>query len=249
MKICTGLAREHNQAMTKDPAGRPNGLSSPLKSRGRQKPLPSSKRKGFVPKSDGKGPRSRQVSKQSAAWDKFTAVEPPEAQSAPVADVTAPHAVAPPHTEQLPDSRAAAELAGQDGKAFNAEGLEQPAHSEHATASGFGDSWRAEALQVGSKSGSKALAVDPACKSSGPRERESPSEQAEAEEQPLPSSDTQPAEQQLQAPGQLPASGAPVLPQRSLCLHQLAEQSLIRRTRASHGCFRLLQAHQEATTS
>lgn len=67
---------EAGQIAQAQPAGLPNGVSSTLRPRAKQKQQPHGKWNGILPQVGKKGLRSRAVSKQSAAWDKFTAESP-----------------------------------------------------------------------------------------------------------------------------------------------------------------------------
>ena len=189
-----------------EPADLPNGLSSALRSRGKEQPVPGGK-KGAAPKAGRQGPRRKQVSKQSAAWDRLAAPESPEAQPAHTADSAAPLPATHCCTHEVPSSEAAAELARQKGKACNGQDAEPPAESGHTMNLLLGNDESAK-VQAGSRVEAQPPAVEPSCNSRGPRERGSPFNQSEAAEQPLPLLESQQVEPQLQPPGQNPASTA-----------------------------------------
>ena len=149
---------EAGQIAQAEPAGLPNGVSSNLRPRAKQKQQLHGKWNGILPQAGKKGLRSRAVSKQSAAWDKFTA-ESPETltesttavdTSTQAADICRPAGQNQEAADELNKSREAVDAAQE---------VDPPARPSQSTAAISSSNGMVEASQPESRDGRNISAV------------------------------------------------------------------------------------------
>lgn len=151
---------ETGQIPRAEPTGLPNGVSSTLRSKAKQKPPPLGKQREALPQAGKKGLRSRAVSKQSAAWDKFTA-ESPDTLTESTTTIAAPRQAADICKSAVQNHEAAAELKKSEGTADAARHVDTPAQPSQFAALNSGSNQIVEASQPESRGGKDTSPVWP----------------------------------------------------------------------------------------